>query len=336
MSRSSSKRRHALRKRYTIPAAAAGLAAAAAFVLVPGSAEAAYPGPGVVTGDVGAHDPSMVKTPAGKYLLYSTHGLVEGRSSTDRTAFKRTADAFAAPPSWWAKYSPDNDPWAPDISRVGDTYYMYYSLSTFGTNNSAIGLATSATGEPGSWKDHGLVVSSRTSDDFNAIDPSLLVDGGKWYLAFGSFWSGIKQIELDPATGKPKAGATRYSLASRQSADGAVEGPTVVKRGSYFYLFASYDKCCSGTDSTYKIKVGRATSPNGPYVDRNGVDMRKDGGTPVLESHGDIVGPGGQDVLLDDADGDLLVYHYYDAKDNGSPKLGLNLIDWSGGWPRAR
>ncbi|WP_419995926.1 arabinan endo-1,5-alpha-L-arabinosidase [Streptomyces boninensis] len=326
--------RRALRKRYALPTAAAGLAAAAAFVLVPGSAQAAYPGPGVVTGDVVVHDPSMVKTAAGKYLLYSTHGLVEGRSSSDRTAFKRTADAFPSAPSWWKQYSPENDPWAPDISKVGNTYYLYYSLSTFGSNKSAIGFASSSTGEPGSWKDHGLVVSSKTGDDYNAIDPSLMVDGGKWYLAYGSFWSGIRQVELDPATGKPKAGAQTHSLASRPKAGGAVEGPAVVKHGSYYYLFASYDKCCSGTDSTYKIKVGRASSPNGPYKDKNGVDMRQDGGTPVLESHGDIVGPGGQDVISD-VDGDLLVYHYYDRKANGTPKLGLNLIDWSSGWPVA-
>ncbi|WP_407562299.1 arabinan endo-1,5-alpha-L-arabinosidase [Streptomyces sp. 184] len=321
----------AVHKRHLVRGTAAGLAAAAALALLPGSA-AAYPGPGLVTGDVYVHDPSMVRTDSGKYLLYSTHGLVEGRASTDRTAFGRTGDAFGRAPGWWAEYSPGNDPWAPDVSKVGDTYYMYYSLSTFGSNHSAIGLATSSTGEPGSWQDRGRVIDSQPGDDYNAIDPSLLVDGGTWYLAFGSWWSGIKQIEVDPATGKPAGEPVLRSLASRPTGTKAVEGPTVVKRGAYYYLFASYDTCCAGVDSTYKIKVGRATAPNGPYVDKNGVDMRNNGGSLVLESHGDIIGPGGQDVIAD-VDGDLLVYHYYDARQNGAAKLGLNLMSWDGGWP---
>ncbi len=80
--------------------------------------------------------------------------------------------------------------------------------------------------------------------------------------------------------------------------------------------------------------MGRATSVTGPYYDRNGVSMMNNGGTPVLESHGSVIGPGGQSILKD-VDGDLLVYHYYDANDNGTPKLGLNLLDWSSGWPVA-
>lgn len=72
----------------------------------------------------------------------------------------------------------------------------------------------------------------------------------------------------------------------------------------------------------------------GPYKDRNGVSMLSNGGTPVLESHGRYIGPGGQSVLAD-SDGDLLVYHYYDGQDNGTPKLGVNLLNWSSGWPVA-
>ena len=53
------------------------------------------------------------------------------------------------------------------------------------------------------WQDQGLVLMSKDGDDFNAIDPFRIdVSDGRAYLAFGSFWSGIKLSELDPATGK--------------------------------------------------------------------------------------------------------------------------------------
>ncbi|MEU2720940.1 arabinan endo-1,5-alpha-L-arabinosidase [Streptomyces smyrnaeus] len=311
------------------------LPAAVMLTLMPSSASA-YPSPGRVTGDVGVHDPTMLRAPDGRYLLHSTHGYLEFRTSTDRVAFERNGNAFSSPPGWWSRYSPENDPWAPDLSYHGGRYLMYYAVSRFRSNTSAIGLATSTTGMPGSWKDQGIVYSSTSSSDYNAIDPDLFVDGdGKWWLAFGSHWSGIKMIRLDPRTGKQREGdTTRHSLASRSTGARAVEGPTVVKRNGYYYLFASYDTCCSGTASTYKIKVGRATSPVGPYYDRDGVAMNNNGGTVVMASQGSVIGPGGQDIMRDGGE-DLLVYHYYDGNDGGAPKLGINLLKWSGGWPLA-
>ncbi|KOG33394.1 arabinan endo-1,5-alpha-L-arabinosidase [Streptomyces resistomycificus] len=309
--------------------------AAVLLALIPGTASA-YPNPGRVTGDVVVHDPTMIRTSSGQYLLYATGGGISSRTSGDRTAFRAGGDAFSARPSWWRNYSSVPEAWAPDISYHGGKYLMYYSVSKFGSNTSAIGLATSATGQPGSWTDQGTVYTSGSASDYNAIDPNLFVDGdGKWWLSFGSWWTGLKMIQLNPSTGKQlSSNTTRYSLASRPTGTKAVEAPYIVKRGGYYYLFASYDTCCAGTSSTYKVKVGRATSVTGPYVDRNGVSMMNNGGTPVLESQGSVIGPGGQSIM-NDADGDLIVYHYYDRNDNGTPKLGVNLLNWSSGWPVA-
>ncbi len=308
-----------------------------AFVLalLPGTASA-YPNPGTVTGDVVVHDPTMVRTSSGQYLLYSTGEGLQLRTSTDRTAFGRSGSAFGSKPGWWRNYSPTSDPWAPDISYRGGKYLMYYAVSSFGSNTSAIGLAASTTGQAGSWSDYGIVYTSSSSSDYNAIDPNLFVDDdGKWWLSFGSWWTGLKMIQINPSTGKQlSSNTTRYSIASRPTGTKAVEAPSIVKRGGYYYLFASYDTCCAGTGSTYKVKVGRATSVTGPYYDKNGVAMTNNGGTPVLESHGRYIGPGGQSILAD-SDGDLIVYHYYDGQVNGTPKLGINLLNWSSGWPVA-
>jgi arabinan endo-1,5-alpha-L-arabinosidase len=65
---------------------------------------------------------------------------------------------------------------------------------------SAIGLATSKTLEPGSWQEQGIVIRSPAPENFNAIDPAIIQSpDGRSGLSLGSFWSGIKMIELHPA-----------------------------------------------------------------------------------------------------------------------------------------
>nr|BFE50717.1 hypothetical protein GCM10017745_41440 [Saccharothrix mutabilis subsp. capreolus] len=173
------------------------------------------------------------------------------------------------------------------------------------------------------------MVESRTTDDFNAIDPDLVVDDqGRWWLSFGSFWSGIKMIALNPATGL-RADSTLRSLAGRGG--GPIEAPTIVKRGNFHYLFVSFDYCCRGANSTYRVMVGRSTSVTGPYLDRAGRALTSGGGTEVLAGQGGVHGPGHQDVF-GDTDHDILVYHYY--ADNGASLLGLNWLGWdAAGWP---
>src|SRR5262249_17972189 len=151
--------------------------------------------------------------------------------------------------------------WAPDISFYNGKYHLYYSLSSFGVNDSAIALATNKTLDPSSsdyhWVDEGMVVDSHSAqDDFNAIDPNLAVeDADHVWLCWGSFWGGIKMRRIDPMTGKLAAeDATLYSLAARPRAnprqtppvEGAIEAPFLFHRGDYCYLFVSFDFCCRG------------------------------------------------------------------------------------------
>ena len=303
----------------------------AASVVAAGQAEAAdYPNPGLVTGDTGVHDPSIVKTPAGGYLAASTGDNLQLKTSSDRIAFRNAGAVFPNGASWTTAYTGGSRAlWAPDISYHGGRYYLYYAASTFGSNRSAIFLATSATGASGSWTNQGLVIESNGGNDFNAIDPNLTVDAqGRWWLSFGSFWSGIKLIALTASTGKRADTAIR-SIAGRGG--GAIEAPTLVRHGSYYYLWVSFDLCCRGASSTYRIMVGRSTAVTGPFVDRNGTAMTAGGGTQVLASHGSIHGPGHQ-AVLPDVDGDVLVYHYY--ANNGASNLGINLIGYdAAGWP---
>ena len=101
---------------------------------------------------------------------------------------------------------------------------------------------------------------------------------GRAYLAFGSFWSGIKLSELNPETGKLiRADALRVALASRNG--GAIEAASILEHDGKFYLFVSFDQCCKGVASTYNIRVGRADRVEGPYRDKEGKAMLEGGGS---------------------------------------------------------
>ncbi|WP_207958085.1 arabinan endo-1,5-alpha-L-arabinosidase [Streptomyces sp. YIM 98790] len=321
------------RRRLLGTALATGTLAAAGLVTTGALSRAAaapYPGPGHVTGATGLHDPSFVRRPEGGYLVAHTAHGIGLKTSPDRVDFRNAGAAFPGGASWTTPYTGgDRNLWAPHLSHHNGQYYMYYSASSFGSNRSAIFLATSTSGASGSWQHRGLVIESGSSDNHNAIDPHLAVDEqGRWWMAFGSFWSGIKMIRIDPNTGL-RSGSSLYSLAGRGG--GAIEAPTLFRRGGYWYLFVSFDLCCRGASSTYRIMVGRSTDITGPYHDRNGVPMNSGGGTEVLAGHGSIHGPGHQDVFAD-SDHDILAYHYYN--DRGTALLGLNWLGWdSAGWP---
>jgi arabinan endo-1,5-alpha-L-arabinosidase len=273
----------------------------------------------------------VVKRPDGSYLVAHTGNDIALKTSTDRTAFRNAGSVFPGGASWTSTYTGGSrNLWAPDISYRNGRYWLYYAASTFGSNRSAIFLATSPSGNSGTWTHRGLVIESRTSDNFNAIDPDLVVDDqGRWWLSFGSFWSGIKLVALNPSTGL-RSDSTIRSIAGR-GGSGAIEAPNIVKRGSYYYLFVSFDLCCRGASSTYRVMVGRSGNVTGPYADRNGVAMTSGGGTEILAGQGGIHGPGHQDVLADN-DSDVLSYHYY--ANNGASLLGLNLLAFdSAGWP---
>jgi len=306
------------------------------------SGTAAYTNPVAVsvtytsTGDsstIGIHDPSMLKA-GSTYYLFSTHGLIHAHTSTDRVNFSDDGYALPSLPSWTNSYTGSSgDLWAPDASSHSGAYWLYYAASTSGSTNSAIGLAISPSGAPGTFVDTGSpIYTSANCSGSNAIDPASVVDAsGNAWLAFGSWSKGIHIVPVSNTTGIP-TGASCTQLAYHPSGTG-IEGSNIYLHGGYYYLFASINTCCKGSDSTYRIIVGRSTSITGPYTDRGGVALTSGGGTILLSAHGNIIGPGGQSVYSD-SDGDVLVYHYYDGNNNGNPALGINLLGWtSDDWP---
>ena len=256
-------------------------------------------------------------------------------------------------PAWIHEASPTTkELWAPDISYFEGKYHLYYAYSAFGVNTSGIALATNETLDPQSpkyhWQDEGLVLKSTRDDNFNAIDPNIVLDeAGQPWLSFGSFWGGIKMRRIDPVTGKPAASDDKlYSLAARAMpavpdppkpglpADWqAIEAPFVVHHGDYYYLFVSFDLCCRGTKSSYRTMVGRSHEVTGPYLDAEGKPMLEGGGTQLLMANSRWLGPGGESILQR-PEGDLIVFHAYDAV-TGKPALQISTLTWQNGWPHA-
>jgi arabinan endo-1,5-alpha-L-arabinosidase len=303
------------------------------------------------------HDPSIAREGDTYYVFATGRALGGGqfavRCSHDLMQWKLCGHIFNEIPDWIRKASPQTkELWAPDVSWFGGKFHLYYAYSAFGVNTSGIALATNETLDPtGSkyaWKDEGLVLKSTESDDFNAIDPNIVLDNkGQAWLSFGSFWSGIKMRKIDSATGKldPEDG-TIYSLASRvrpanpeSTKPGlppdweAIEAPFIVHHGDFYYLFVSFDLCCRGTKSSYRTMVGRAKKVTGPYLDANGTPMLQGGGTELLKANTRWLGPGGESVLQR-PEGDIIVFHAYDAV-TGKPALQISTLTWDHGWPHA-
>jgi len=284
------------------------------------------------------HDPCIVKE-RDTYHVFATGPGIPEIVSRDLVHWKPAGRVFEGDgPAWIHEELPESRGlWAPDICFYGGRYHLTYAVSRFGSNRSIIGMASSRTLDRASrdygWVDEGKVTESRREDNFNAIDPNILpLDRRRLALTFGSFWSGIKLLPLDTATGKPLPDAKPIALAQRPSPD-ALEAPFLIRRGRWFYLFVSFDFCCRGLNSTYNVRVGRSERLEGPYADRDGKPMLEGGGTQITFPEGTRVGPG-HCAVLRDGGRDYLATHYYDGARNGFPTLQVLPMTWDrDGWP---
>ena len=304
--------------------------------------------------DIRVHDPVLIEQ-GGTYYVFFTGRGVSVLASRDLKTWEPRPPVFAEAPAWAAQQVPGfrgSSLWAPDISFHNGIYYLYYSVSSFGSNNSAIGVATNVTLDTADasfkWVDHGPVVRSvRGRDLWNAIDPNLVVDSaGTPWLTFGSFWTGMKLVKLAPdrlSVATPEQWQTvaarfrNWKLPDAAAADSlgaAIEAPFIFKKNDYYYLFVSWDRCCAGVRSTYKVVVGRSKSVTGPYLDRDGADLRHGGGSLVVQ--GDSAWAGvGHSATVTIKGTDYLVFHGYQISDNGRSKLWIQPIEWdANGWPR--
>lgn len=295
------------------------------------------------------HDPVVIKQ-KDTYYLYCTGKGISVLSSKDLKNWQPEPPIFKEKPHWVDAVVPnfDNHIWAPDISFHNNTYYLYYSVSAFAKNTSAIGVATNTTLNPKDpaykWIDHGIVMQSQPNRDmWNAIDPNLIFDDSNTpWLTFGSFWEGLKMVKLNPdlkSITNPQEWHTiakrkrTFDLPDTDPGDAALEAPFIFKKKGYYYLFLSWDLCCRGDKSTYKVVVGRSKNPTGPYLDKTGKSLAEGGGSLVVEGDENYFGVGHNSVYTFD-NKDYIFYHGYEKKSNGTPKLIVKELLWdTEDWP---
>ena len=294
-----------------------------------------------LTGDFAwVHDPSRFVFSESKYYLFTTGELIPTRVSRDGIHWEKGASVLEKVPDWMRQQVPRADGkfvWAPDIIRNQNQWWLFYSYSTFGSQTSAIGLLSNSTLNPQNpnykWSDLGLVLATDGGQKSNAIDPAPIFDeAGRLWISYGS-WDkgGIKVVQLDKTTGKPVN--QPQTIAAGQAT--GPEAPYLYFRGGTYYLFENEGFCCKGANSTYRVMMGRAKTIGGPYLDKEGVDLARGGGSVFLDSDGVQIGPG--HVGIASYGGvERVSMHYYDGQSNGVPTLGIQDLVWDkDGWPVA-
>ena len=264
--------------------------------------------------------------------------------------WKFEPSVFAEAPKWAVDLIDgyNGHTWAPDVIYHNGLYHLFYSCSAFGKNTSAIGHATTPTLDREDprfkWTDHGMVIQSVPNrDSWNAIDPNIIIDekGTPW-MTFGSFWDGIKLVRLTDDLNAVAEPQEWYSISRRQrsvsvksedAGDGAVEAPFIMKHGEYYYLFVSFDYCCRGLKSDYKVAVGRSKDVRGPYLDRDGKSMEHGGGTIIVKGDKNWAGIGHCAAYKFEGKY-YFIAHAYSVKNDGTPMLYVRTIKWTeDGWP---
>ena len=287
-------------------------------------------------------DPSSIVKCKDEYWVFYTGRGVPSYHSKDLVKWERGPAVFKTAPEWIAKVVPENrnmSYWAPDIIKLGDRYLLYYSVSSFGKMTSAIGLATNPTLDPNDpayqWTDQGFVVQTQDGGNHNAIDPAIFHDNdGSLWMTYGSYWTGIKLVQLDPQTGKRKApDSTLHSLAFNES----IEAAYLCRHDDDYYLFVNWGSCCQGPKSTYNIRIGRSKTITGPYVDKAGTNMLQRGGSIFLATtNGPLIGPGHAGTL--NAEGKTWFTSDFegDVRMDGRATLAIMPLHWNAdGWPEA-
>jgi len=306
-------------------------------------------------GPYNLHDPSIIKY-NGQYYIFSTD-VAYGPNGRCGIMYRKSKDlvhwtflgwVFNGIPPIPLAFMQANQPgyqqlsiWAPFIIKVSNTYRLYYSVpGNNGLKLACIALATSSSPE-GPWTDQGIVISCVAADNYNAIDPSVIIDhvNGKQWMTYGSYSAGIFIVELDPLTGKILHDGDKGKLvAFRLNYMDAIEGSEILYNPELdrYYLFVSYD----WLEDNYNVRVGRSDKPEGPYYDIKGNDMAAYGdNVPMItarykfKNHAGWQGFGHCGLLWDSTN-----YYYVSQARLGSNKYFMDLhihrMVWSStGWP---
>lgn len=272
--------------------------------------------------------------------------LITQYQSYDLIHWIYIGDAFQQTPTWVGNAT--SQLWAPAIKHFNNKYYLYFTAPATLQGGAAIGVATSSS-PGGPWTDSGSPVVPPENNPYNnapgraVIDPDEIQDAnGQRYISYGSFNGGIsiRKLSADGLTSDP---ASEQQIA----VDNYFEGGNYFYHDGFYYFFASASTCCDGPLSGYSVRVGRALTPLGPFLDKNGISLNTfaPGGDVSIAANGNRWGgPGGNVVFTDDAGQVYMLYHAIDLTApyfagfpgvTRRPAL-IDRIQWVDGWPEVR
>ena len=316
------------------------------------------------------HDPVMAYEDSTYYLFATGMGIQKMTSKDRRNWTVHSEPVMSVIPKWTHDSVPGfrNHVWAPDIIQWHGRWWLAYSCSTFGKNGSAIGLLSCRSLSQGLWNDEGSIVASQEKrDNWNAIDPNFVIDDNdNPWVVWGSFWDGIQIVRLDTTmhvakvsgvrsqeSVGPRTIARRYNLNNKDAkaalpinpnppknptsdyaGPNAIEAPFIFKHDGWYYLFVSWDYCCQGSKSNYRVAVGRSKTVDGPYLDSKGIDMRYGGGNLFLEGDKKEFEAAGHCAVYSFNGQDIFICHGYSIAHQGVSILIQRPVIWTAdGWP---
>jgi arabinan endo-1,5-alpha-L-arabinosidase len=259
-------------------------------------------------------------------------------------------------PTW---YEGEDKYWAPGFIELNSSDRRIYhsAVEDEDFHQSKIGFVK-LNGDPISGfsfeRQDDYVLSSSSISDAFAIDPSVFIDKeDKVWLVYGSHGAGIYSVELNGQTGLLKENPSDKAFDVSDSRffhlanyggvleENNVEAAYIFNHpeSDYYYLFVNWDVCCNGVQSTYNIRIGRSVSPTGPFIDRDGLDMRNGGGSLFIDANGEIlgdsrfVGPGHSGIYRHGSGTFYFSHHFYDGASAGMPSMAIWPLEWTDGWP---
>ena len=238
------------------------------------------------------------------YYAYGTHASsgIEVFTSNDLKEWTFQGLALQSKDVWADRWF-----WAPEVYKVGEKYYMYYSADEHicaAVSDSPIG--------PFTQKNKSPMIA-----DEKCIDNSLFIDDdGKPYLIFDRFNGGlnINVAELEDDLLNIKRGTITPCIHMSQDWEKVYptvnEGGFVIKHKGLYYMIYSAN---SYESPSYGIGCATSEKITGPWTkyDEN----------PLLQFPGNLQGVG-HGTIFQDKDGQLrIVYHSHWSKTSIHPRI---------------
>ena len=302
-----------------------------------------------LNGTTDIHDPSTIIKEGNTYWTFGTGGgadtlPINALYSTDLINWKRGPSPIPANtyPNWINSKVPgfDGNFWAPDLIEMNGKYYLYYTaFSDAEGMHSAIGVMVTDSLNNPNWRDLGMLVSTKDEGTLggqpvNTIDAGVYRDAqDNVWMVYGSHYAGIFIRPINKTTGL-LANNDRFPAVGNNYKWHEFEAAQVQYINGYYYMFVNLGECCKGDDSDYYIVTGRSTSPVGPFLDKNGNDLWHYGGSTVLKTDGNHIGPGHFGYYYNNGQ-NLVSIHYYDGVSSTGWPARLDILEmtFQNDWP---